>query len=245
MGWSIWGLLIITIVDNDNLEGLGGGHCVRAELFQEDLRIGAVVCLSKEVIQSDFVGTGSLWRVIDGSIEGTQALRSHSRRIADRTDVGAGGSGDLTDLWGCGVDFHVLLSAFHRTEEGVGRLNGVNVFVEVQWKRPDRGADKVSSILVLKDGVLAVQDTLHLADGQSQLDPILGGVVLKSGPLNAIVREPFMDKLQGLIGGLDQFINLSSAQVLAVFVVIWIRDCRMEQASQSMLILMLMLLLNS
>lgn len=85
-----------------------------------------------------------------------------------------------------GCDFLSL----HGAHEGSGRLNGINVLVEMLGKGPCWGTDDLSSIIMLEGVIFGIQETLGSQNIDLDVDPVLGGAV--GSVDDAIGLQPFV-----------------------------------------------------
>jgi hypothetical protein len=86
---------------------------------------------------------------------------------------------------------------WRRAHKRIGRLDRVNQVVEMFWKRPLRGPDEVSTIFVLEDGVLGVEQTLRGSNVNVNVDPIFCRAVIEF--TDAIADQPFVNKIEGFL----------------------------------------------
>ena len=65
------------------------------------------------------------------------------------------------------------------------------------WERPLRGSDEVSTVLVLVDGVLSVQQTLGRSNVNVDVDPVFRGAVVEFA--DAIGHKPLVNKIESFL----------------------------------------------
>jgi hypothetical protein len=109
-------------------------------------------------------------------------------------------------------------------EEGIYCLDYGDVRVEVEREGPFWGSDEAVSVVVLEDGVLRIQQILDAIDRQGNLDPIFCGAALKTRHLDAIVLQPLVHQVHGLICRFDEVVDFSHREVLPIMFVVWIKN---------------------
>lgn len=133
---GVWSLLIVSTIDNVDGEGVSRGDSIRPELFQEDSHIRSIVGFSQKIGQSDLILARDLWSVVDGAVEGSQAERRHGTGVADSRHRLVLGHfvhvGEFVWILAHCKSCHghhglQRLSAAVGAEEGIRRLNGVDV----------------------------------------------------------------------------------------------------------------------
>jgi hypothetical protein len=67
---------------------------------------------------------------------------------------------------------------------------------------------------VLEGVVLGVEEALGGADGQGHRDPVTGSAVGRGR--DAVLLKPLEDEVEGLLGGLQELIDVVVAKMLAV-----------------------------
>ena len=77
------------------------------------------------------------------------------------------------------------------------------MLVQMLREGPFWCANDISALLVLEDGVLSVEEALYLADRERDFDPVLGGAVAQRGRLNAVIIQPVVDEVKGVLRRLD------------------------------------------
>jgi hypothetical protein len=85
----------------------------------------------------------------------------------------------------------------------------------------------MSTIFVLVDGILRVQQTLSGSDVNVNIDPILCGAIIEC--TDAIGHEPFVDKIESLFGWGDEIVNFLDCEMLAIPRMVRVGDFRAGQ----------------
>jgi hypothetical protein len=85
------------------------------------------------------------------------------------------------------------------------------------------GASNDVAILVLIIVIFSIQQTLCKLDWEMNCDPVLGGVIVDV--LNTTLTQPIPDQSAGLLGRLDELVDLVSTEMVPVFGVIRVRRC--------------------
>ena len=172
------GLLVTGSIDLLNAECVGLVNCIWTVLLQKYVHVGAIVCLSEIVGQAHLVLARCSWGIIEGSVKGAETGGSDIAATASLSDR------LLLARLHVYHALHCLFSEFNYglqgsstsrwAEEGIGRLDGVDVLVQMRGQRPRGCADELGSVLVLVDGVLGVQQGFNGADRKIDIDPVLG-----------------------------------------------------------------------
>ena len=102
------------------------------------------------------------------------------------------------------------------------------MLVEMLWQRPLRGTVEALAILMLPGGVFGVEELLNAGNGEADGEEVTGLGVGDVVEFDAIVEEPVMYEVEGLFGGLGEVVDLFIGEMLAVAVVVGIRDCARE-----------------
>lgn len=137
------GLLIVASVDLLNAECIGLVNCIWTVLLQESVHVRAIVCLSEPIGQPHLVLARCLWGIIEGSVEGAETGRGNGVAIASLSDrlllVGLHVCHALHCLFSefsYGLDCLQVASTSQGAEEGICRLDGVDVLVQMSWQGP-------------------------------------------------------------------------------------------------------------
>ena len=79
------------------------------------------------------------------------------------------------------------------TEERSGRLNDIDMFVEMKWQRPLCGSGEGVAVVVLVLGVGCLEKLLGLLDWHDDRDPVVGRRVANLA--DSVLDEPFVDQV--------------------------------------------------
>ena len=85
----------------------------------------------------------------------------------------------------------------------------------------------MSTIFVLIDRIFSVQQTLSGSNINVNIDPVLCGTVVEF--TDAICQEPFVNKIESLLGWRDEIVNFLDCEMLAISRVVRVGDFRAGQ----------------
>lgn len=110
------------------------------------------------------------------------------------------------------------------------------MFVQMNGEAPLRGSVDTVSIKVLELGVCCLKKLFCLLDGNHNGDPILRrGVV---DVFDTVRSQPLVDLADTGCFGTDNVSNLSGCEMLAVALVVWVRDLKKVTLNEAFIALL-------
>jgi hypothetical protein len=214
------------VVDRDLLEGVGLRYGFWAVFLQEHLGVGSDGDLAEVVCEADAVLAAGFGVVPFGLVESLEAFRGDGCHVADSRDGGVLGCVVARRYLDRLIDKRRLVGG--DAEKGCGRLDGVDVSVQVTGQRPGSCTRNNGAILVLVGVVLGVEKALDHLNGKMDNDPILGRAVAHIVGVDTAFAEPLVHQVVSLGARRNKLVNLIGAQMLTVALVVWVGDYAMS-----------------
>lgn len=86
------------------------------------------------------------------------------------------------------------------------------------------GANEMSSVLVLENRVLCIEQSFDLTNGHADVDPVFGSAVAHAVGVDAVLQQPLVHEARRIIVGCDERVHFSRGEMLTVATMIGIRN---------------------